>query len=140
MVNTYNRLEHLDIDFVPDVKISHPEVHLLEVMLDNPYKKVSQLAEIYGVTKGAVSQQIKKLEKRDLIRRVKHNDNCKEVFIELTEVAKQAVAKHRELEVTVLENLGLIFSDITPEQATFVSQIMKSITEGIEKVEEEFKV
>lgn len=135
MINRYNSLEQLDITFIPRVKISHADVHLLDVMWKNPYKKASQLAEIFGVTKGAVSQQIKKLVKRDLINRVQYDDNCKEVFIELTDLGKEAVNNHKKIDMEVLESLNNILSETTDDQKTFLHNIIKSLGNGFDKAE-----
>lgn len=136
MVNRFNRLESLDIEFALGTSITHTEVHTLGLMHENPYKKVSELAELSGITKGAISQQIKKFEKRGLIKRIRRNDNYKEVFIELTDKGKKAVEAHRRYDKLLLKDIESMLKNISPEQQKFLMKIMDSLIEVSQKSEE----
>ena len=50
-----------------------------------------------GVTKGAISQMVKKLEEKQYLHRKKSEDNKKTVFIELTESGKIVFNWHSNL-------------------------------------------
>ena len=139
MVNKFNNLESLNFDFVPGVKISHSDAHLLSLMSKNKDKKVSQLADIFGVTKGAVSQQIKKMEKRGLINRIRYNDNFKEVFIELTDLGEKAVIKHSEIEGVALEEFKTFLDSTSIEEQQFLLTVMGNIFSSIDKGEEKLR-
>lgn len=128
MINTYNELENLNLEFVPGVKVSHSDAHLLDLMAKNPHKKVSELAEAFGVTKGAVSQQIKKLEKRDLIERIRMNDNYREVYIELTDKGKIAVKNHNKFHDILFKDFAGILNNLNPEQTQFINTILETVT------------
>jgi DNA-binding MarR family transcriptional regulator len=70
------------------------EIHTVVAIDENPAINVRNLAEKMDVTKGAISQMIKKLEKRNLIRKVKGMENDKEVLLVPTEKGKKASAGH----------------------------------------------
>ncbi len=70
------------------------EIHTVVAIDENPAINVRTLAEKMAVTKGAISQMIKKLEKRNLIRKVKGMENDKEVLLVPTEKGKKASAGH----------------------------------------------
>ena len=139
MINKYNNLESLNIEFVPGVKISHSDAHLLGLMSKNQYKKVSQLADIFGITKGAVSQHIKKMEKRGLINRVRHNDNYKEVFIELTDLGKEAVKKHEEFDGIALEEFTTFLNNTSIEQQQFLITVIEKFSISMDRGEESLR-
>lgn len=139
MINKYNNLESLNIDFVPGVKISHSDAHLLTLMSKNKDKKVSQLADIFGVTKGAVSQQIKKMEKRGLLNRIRYNDNFKEVFIELTDFGEKAVKKHNEIDGAALEGVKTFLDSKSIEEQQFLLTVIENIINSLDRNDEKLR-
>lgn len=139
MINKYNRLDTIDIEFVPGIKVSHVDAHLLALMSNNPHKKVSELALIFGVTKGAISQQIKKMEKRGLLKRVRLNDNFREVFIELTDSGKTAVESHYKFHDLIFSKFSTGLESLTKEKKEFIISIIDSLTNMFDNAEELIK-
>lgn len=136
VVNMYNKLENLKIEFVPGIKVSHLDAHLLALMNNNPHKKVSELAELFGVTKGAVSQQIKKMEKRDLLKRVRHNDNYREVYIELTDNGKKAVESHTKFHDIIFSEFVNGIENLNNEKKVFINMVLDNLSELFCKAED----
>jgi DNA-binding MarR family transcriptional regulator len=66
-------------------------------MGDHPEMNVTEVANYIGVTKGAVSQTITKLEKKGFIKRYKNSTNEKEVFIELTAAGREIYKTRKEV-------------------------------------------
>ncbi|MBN2617491.1 MAG: MarR family transcriptional regulator [Spirochaetales bacterium] len=139
MINTYNNLENLDINFACDTKVTHNDVHLLLLMSKNPEKKVTELADKFGVTKGAISQQIKKMEKRGLLKRVQYDDNCKEVYIQLTDLAKEAIATHNKIESLVLGNLKELYNGIGSSSKELIAKVLDELILGFKDAEKILK-
>lgn len=135
VINMYNKLEKVNIEFVPGIKVSHLDAHLLALMSNNPYKKVSELAELFGVTKGAISQQIKKMEKRELLKRVRHNDNFREVYIELTENGKKAVKAHTKFHDIIFSEFVSGLENLNEEKKAFINTVLENLTELFSKAE-----
>lgn len=135
MINKYNYLETIDFDFVSGIKVSHGDVHLLDIMFNNPYKKASELAELFGVTKGAASQQIKKMEKRGLLNRIRHNDNYKEVFIELTNSGLKAIENHNIFQEIVLGEFRGLLTDTTVKNREFLFLVLEKLIKGFNAAE-----
>lgn len=75
--------------------VSMVEIHLLTIIYDNPGITVSQLAKEWGTTKGAVSQNLKKLENRQFIYRQKESGNAKTVHIYPTENGERLSLAHK---------------------------------------------
>jgi DNA-binding MarR family transcriptional regulator len=72
------------------------EIHVVDAIGSHPGSNLTELAKILGVTKGAISQKVKILEKKDYIRRYKSLYNNKEVLFELTERGMKIYLSHRE--------------------------------------------
>lgn len=58
---------------------------------------MSELAGRLGVTKGAVTQLIARLEAKELVKRSPHPNDSRAVMISLTEKGQEANAAHEEL-------------------------------------------
>jgi DNA-binding MarR family transcriptional regulator len=97
LANKYHSLEKIPVDYGVGKDLYHSERHLLDQIGDYPEKNITELAQFMGVTKGAISQTVKKLETKGIVNRYKGEENEKEVFIELTEIGKSVYEKHKEV-------------------------------------------
>jgi len=97
LANKYNSLEKIPVDYGVGKDLYHSERHLLGQIGDYPEKNITELSQFQGVTKGAISQTVKKLENKGLVNRYKGEQNEKEVFLELTEIGKGVYEKHKEV-------------------------------------------
>jgi DNA-binding MarR family transcriptional regulator len=97
LANKYNSLEKIPVDYGVGKDLYHSERHLLDQIGDYPEKNITELAQFMGVTKGAISQTVKKLENKGIVYRYKGDQNEKEPFLELTETGKGVYEKHKEV-------------------------------------------
>jgi len=103
MVNKYNALEKIPARHGTKHGLYHSERHMLDKIADNTGMNVTELAAAAGVTKGAISQLVSKLEKKGIARRYKKSTNDKEVFLELTKSGQEVHKRHKEInEQTIL--------------------------------------
>ena len=89
LANKYHSLEKIPVDYGVGKDLYHSERHLIEKIGDYPEKNITELAKFFGVTKGAISQTVKKLENKGIVTRYKGEKNDKEVFLKLTKQASQ---------------------------------------------------
>lgn len=95
-VHKYNALEKLPSKSGTKHDLYHSERHFLDKIGDHPGMNITEFAKTAGITKGAVSQVVKKLENKGLVKRYKSSVNDKEVFIELTRDGRDAYIRHRK--------------------------------------------
>jgi len=76
-------------------KVSMAEIHILTLISDQPGITASQLVKQWGTTKGAISQNLKKLEDKELIYRQKENGNAKVVHIYPTKKGEHLSTAHK---------------------------------------------
>lgn len=79
------------------------EVHLVSHIADHPNCTCSEIARDWSRTKGAISQVIKKLQKKGLIDGKPDPKNAKRIFLYLTPKGKYLDAKHRETDIAFWE-------------------------------------
>lgn len=132
--NKYQALEKIPVDYGAGKTLYHSERHMLDAIGDNPAMNVSEFARTIGVTKGAVSQVVKKLEEKQVVRRYKQAENDKEVFIELTNLGKDIYKKHKETNeesIIPLHDELLKYSD---DKVYFLIEMFKWIDSYLDSV------
>ena len=94
---------------------------------------MTELCNLFGITKGAVSQIISKLEKKQLISKERNRDYAKEINISLTEKGWVIFKSHKELH-NKMDVKFLSFMKTIPEDQlnTFLS-ILKNMEKYIDE-------
>jgi Transcriptional regulators len=83
-----------------DVAIHEAEIHMIKAVKEADGIHVTGLAERFGVTKGAVSQMLIKLEKKNLVTKEPDSANLSRLQLTLTPKGEHAYARHEELHAT----------------------------------------
>ena len=96
IVNKFNRFEKVPMDFGVEEMLYPSEIHTIETIGKNHRINVTELAEIMGITKGAVSQMITKLVRKKFVKKVRFPRSEKTVFLELTPKGKKAFQGHEK--------------------------------------------
>lgn len=109
VVHKASFVESRPVDLGHGELISAAEIHLIDMAGRFPSDNLSELATRLGVTKGAVSQMVQKLEVRGFLVRKKDPDNRKNISLHLTPSGRKAFAwhkaLHRELDQQILSFL-----------------------------------
>ena len=71
------------------------EVHTLTMLADAPGITVSALSKMWSRTKGAVSQNVTKLEKKGLVFRRRDENNAKIIHLYVTEEGEKLSTAHK---------------------------------------------
>jgi DNA-binding MarR family transcriptional regulator len=123
MVNAYNALEKIPARHGTRHNLYHSERHMLDKIGDNTGMNVTEFAAAAGVTKGAISQLVTKLERKGIVRRYKKSTNDKEVFLELTKTGKEVYRQHKEMSEKALIPLVEELSKHSDEKVEFLVQM-----------------
>lgn len=106
LMEDYVQLAATPKSYGTDMLFHRLDIHLIETIGANEGINVTELARKHGITKSAVSQGVRKLENRDLVRRYQRPDNRKEILFTLTDKGRTAFLSHREFHGKV-ETLGI---------------------------------
>lgn len=128
MVNLYNKLERRPLDFGTGELLHPSEIHLIEAVDEGRGLTVTALAGVFGITKGAVSQLVTRLEHKGyLLRRPGRND--KEVLLELTGRGRTAALHHAALHRRMDAALGELMSRVDPGELAVLGRMLDRLGE-----------
>jgi len=91
------------LSFGTGVLMHQKEIHTVQAIGRYPGINVTKLAEYTGVTKGAVSQTIKKLTGKGLVQRTHAPGNAKEVVLELTDLGWIGFRNHEKFHMDTFD-------------------------------------
>lgn len=100
------------------------EIHMVMNIYDNPGMHVSELARIAGVTRGAVSQIVSKLEKKDLVTKTEDPENRLKTVPVLTSKGKVAYYAHAQHHEEIDKDLFAFINRLTDDQFTLIESFV----------------
>ena len=96
--------------FGTDVDIYTSEIHIMDVIGRRGAASISEIAELYGVSKAAISKTIDKLEKKGLAVKTIDPSNLSRKIVQLTSKGKTAfdfhIRYHEEYHSEILDYLN----------------------------------
>ena len=96
IINKFKALEKIPIDHGTGDVLYASEINTLEIIGKYSGINITQLARKRGVTKGAVSQIVAKLVKKQLVTKNQTPDNDKVLSLELTNTGEVAFENHEK--------------------------------------------
>ncbi|MCU5462264.1 MarR family transcriptional regulator [Bacillus cereus] len=124
----YNKIVWLNKDKMEEglKGFKSSEVHCIEYIENNADSNVTQLAEAFYVTRGAISRMTKKLIQKGLIESYQKSENKKEVYFRLTEQGKEIYKIHEDLHKEFQDRDKAVFEQVTEEEfASIISFVEK---------------
>ncbi|WP_324659758.1 MarR family transcriptional regulator [Bacillus cereus] len=135
----YNKLVWLNKDKMEEglKGFKSSEVHCIEYIENNADSNVTQLAETFYVTRGAISRMTKKLIQKGLVESYQKSENKKEIYFRLTEQGKEIYKIHENLHKEFQERDKAVFEQVTEEEfnsiISFVEKYSRHLDAEIKK-------
>ncbi len=92
----WNEIEKLPHDF-DGTTVYHAEVYMLMNIARNPQISVTGLAKVLEITKGSVSEAVKKLEKKGYIIKAQALDNASKMTLTVSAAGMKILAYHQTI-------------------------------------------
>ena len=127
IINKFASIEKKPRDFGTGDLLYPSEIHNIEIIGRNPGINVTNLAKKMGVTKGAVSQIVNKLERKNLVGKFRDSSNEKEVMLKLQKKGELAFNGHEDFHSKFYSEIMEEVDDMTPEQIIFFQNILGKI-------------
>lgn len=124
-----NKMRNNLISFNGTEPLNTAAIHLIDVIGKHPDYNATQIAQVLGNTKGAVSQMASKLERKSLIQRQKSGENEKELTFLLTESGQRVFDGHEQLHAELYQRLGEILGEFSAGDVAKIKRAFAAIEE-----------
>jgi DNA-binding MarR family transcriptional regulator len=109
------------------------EIHLIEVVGQNEGLSVTALAERLGITKGAVSQTLKRLAGKEIVVKETDPSNASRVIVNLTTKGKVAFFTHLHWHETMDGGFRHYFMGLSEERIRFLDEFLTILEQFLKK-------
>jgi len=94
--NTYARNSRYEHTYNTPVKFTPSEIHVLEYILEHEdhLENMAGVADVLGITKGALSKNVKKMQNKGLLEKYHTSDNQKNIIIRVTDYGKEVYEQY----------------------------------------------
>ncbi len=134
VIQLARRLETEPRKYGTDTMLTGVEIHLIELVGDHENSGVTDIARRFGVTKGAVSQRFKQLEKKDLIRKHVDPENSSRSIVTLTSKGKVAYYAHKHWHETMDGGFKEYFLNLDREKAAVIEKFLLRVETFFERL------
>ncbi|MGO1118329.1 MarR family winged helix-turn-helix transcriptional regulator [Rhodovibrionaceae bacterium A322] len=124
-------------EFGTGMKLHRSEIHGVQAIGALSGRNMMALADHLQVTKGAVSQLVSKLVKKGLVRKVRREDNAKEVLLELTDLGWTAYHKHEEFHALMARMVKAHYGDEVLEKTRQARIVLEDLLAMAELYEDQ---
>lgn len=118
------RLESTPRTFGRAGALTPSEIHTIDAIGTDEGLLMKELAERLGVTKGAVSQLVDRLEAKTLVRRTAHPKVSRGIQVVLTDKGREAYRVHADMHAAFYEELQQSF---TKEEIAIFEQCVSKL-------------
>ena len=112
LFNRFSELSKKSFEYCEDISLYPTEIHTIEYIALTSSTNMTDIANQMGLTKGAVSKMIAKLESQGLLERYKYQPSQKDIYIHLTELGVRAYEGHKAYHADMWEHLNSHFSGL----------------------------
>ncbi len=133
LVNKIVYVRSFPHDYGTGETVTAAEIQTIEVVGRNRGINITGLARILVVTKGAVSQTVKKLEERGYITKFKAPGNDKEVLLKLTAKGKTAMAGYESFRQDFDQGIATMLDRLSDVEFAFLAQHFQILVQQVDK-------
>jgi DNA-binding MarR family transcriptional regulator len=129
----WQQLDSKPRKFGTDNDLSGSEIHLIEVVGQNEGLSVTDLAGRLGITKGAVSQTLKKLEAKELVVKEVDPANTSRITVSLSTKGKVAYYSHLQWHEAMDGGFRDYFVNLPADKIRFMEEFLSMLEQFLKK-------
>jgi DNA-binding MarR family transcriptional regulator len=111
------------------------EIHLLLVISRDQSSNATKMAEKLGVTKGAVSQTLTRLEKKGILIKNKDPYNKNELTVSLTPAGQKAYDQFETMRVALSNRFESCFANFSVSEREVIYRFLLILESVLDKIE-----
>ncbi|MDD3142332.1 MAG: MarR family transcriptional regulator [Lachnospiraceae bacterium] len=132
IINKYNNKSKRPKYYGTEHLLYLSEVHMIEVIGEHRCLTATQIAQLQGITKGAVSQTTNKLSKKGLIKKEVSPIGNNEISISLTDSGKIVYDNHLKYHKDLITAVSSLVNELPNESLNILKQILSIIDEELD--------
>lgn len=136
LINRYNSLSKKARHYGTPFLLYPSEIHMIDVIGSQNEITTTKIAELLGITKGAVSQITSKLLDKGLITKTEQTGS-NAVFISLTESGQAAFKEHRMFHEKMLSEIDRITDSFSEETLSAIQVLIDTVENELQRLEKE---
>ncbi len=105
--------------------LTHSEIHLIEIIGDNRGLSVTDIAKALGITKGAVSQSLKKMENKGYTTKKTDPENLSRTSVLLTSKGQTAYWSHKDWHEKMDGGFSQYLGELDAEELEIISKFLE---------------
>ncbi len=117
---TFARQDRKNRDYGVEDPLFHSEIYTLNEIREHEGIHITALAERCGVTKGAISQVLKKLEQKGLVTKEKDIRNQSRLILKVTPKGEIAYSRHLDYQKQFKKKVVRVLRDAPDEKVQFI--------------------
>lgn len=133
-VNIFNAETRQPRDYGAEQLMYHSEVHLISAIFNHKEANASELAQVLGITNGAVTQVANKLVKKGLIERYKLPGNKKETYFLCTEQGEKVHYGHEDYHKKILVEAMKYIDSLEHDKVEAIDTFLNKVNEGVSRM------
>lgn len=138
VISKFDEIDKKSRYYGTDTPLFSAEIHMLTIIKENEGIHVTGIADKLGVTKGAVSQIVNKLNKKGLIKKETDLHNQSKLTLSLTPKGEIAQLNHEEFHNKFDVLIKNILKDASEENIKFLKDFLNSFEDQLSNFESEF--
>lgn len=113
--------------------LSHSEIHLIEIIGDNRDVCVTDIGRHLGITKGAVSQNLKRLEAKGYSEKRADPDNLSRTLVMLTSKGNAAYFAHKHWHETMDGGFARYLDEMNEKDIGIIVRFLEKVEDFLKR-------
>lgn len=135
LFNRFSELSKKSYEYCEGISLYPNEIHTIEYIALTSSTNMTDIANQMGLTKGAVSKMIVKLESQGLLERYKYQPSQKDIYIHLTKLGVRAYEGHKKYHASMWKQLNSYFGGLDQEHQQVVLGFLDAYLKEMQKLE-----
>ena len=133
-IHKYIQYEKKPQKYCNDIVLTQPEIHTVAIIGDQEGISVTELAKLRGITKGAASQMIYRLEEKQLVEKRISPESDSKLNLYLTKKGLKARAEHRKMHETLGTKFAALMDGIPTDVQDYMYKLLQEFEEELDSM------
>lgn len=125
LFNRYMELSKKTYEYCKGVSLYPSEIHTISFIAESSTVNLTDISNYLGMSRGAITKMIGKLEKMGLLERYKYYPNQKEIYVHLTPLGVEAYEGHVRYHEKMWKRLSGYYEKLPSEKQMLILEFLE---------------